>query len=130
MFLLSFICIPLVPLLMLIGPTCFLLYDKYKFSSELAYMGSIWAINNGFYYAGKFSYFCIRTDRCGCFRGRRCLSYSMATLIFILFTIPLYIIIAAITTALALVFGTPPLLLVLICYQSRVLKTLTTFTFF
>ena len=136
MFILSFVCIPLVPLLMLILPTCLTLYwilacdANESFSSDTYYRPSMQVLWEELAEDGKLSYFCIKTDRCRCFRGRRYLAFFVALLIFFLFTIPLFTIAAALFTILALTLGTTVILLALICYQSRMLKTLTTLTFF
>ena len=136
MLILSFFCIPLVPLLMLILPTCLTLYwiiacdADISFSSDTYYRPSMQVLFEELVEEGKFSYFCIKTYRCRCLRGRDYPAFFVALLIFTLFTIPLFTIAAAVFTILALILGTTIILLALICYQSRMLKTLTSLMFF
>ena len=119
---------PLVPPLMVVVPIVYVLYWIFACDEDLDeschcadLRPSMQVLYENFHEDGRCRFLCCDTSMCHCLRGKPVRSCLCALAIFIIFTIPLFMVIMVIAVGFCSTVGTVLGLLTLICYQIRVL---------
>ena len=112
MLIFSFIAIPLVPPIMVIGPIVYVFYWICACDEELddsCHCGdlrpSVQVLYENLFEYGRFRFLCINTRMCSCVEDNAIGSSVVALLIFVLVTIPFFMLILVIALGFCSTFG-------------------------